>query len=134
MGLTCQSPRTVEVHHGDFPAVPRCRVERERSTPQHVIALMNAQSDQGAVVSEAFALLLPHAHNGALITLRIHQRDDVIHLTMTTNTSSGQPALEESLSWKVLTTLAQSTQTSIEPANDFFELSVAIQHRVQIPA
>jgi hypothetical protein len=90
--------------------------------------------DLRLVVSEAFALLLDHSQADALITIHLQHRDELIHVTLITTTSNSQPVLEQSLSWAVLTTLAQSVDVTVQPADPFFELTLNIQHRVQIPS
>ena len=44
------------------------------------------------------------------------------------------PVLEQSLSWTVLTTLAQSVDVVVQPADPLFELTLNVQYRVQIPS
>jgi hypothetical protein len=89
--------------------------------------------DLRLVVSEAFALLLDHSHADALITIHLQHRDELINVTLITTTSNSELVLEQSLSWTVLTTLAESVDVVVQPTDPHFELILNVQHRVQIP-
>ena len=123
--ITLQVPATAA-----HTAIARSAVA---STVAAVGATADDVDDLRLVVSEAFALLLDHSHADALITIHLQHRDELINVTLITTTSNSEPVLEQSLSWTVLTTLAESVDVVVQPADPHFELILNVQHRVQIP-
>jgi serine/threonine-protein kinase RsbW len=109
-----------------------------RSAVASTVAAVGATADDvddlRLVVSEAFALLLEHSHADALITIHLQHRDELMHVTLITTTSNSAPVLEQSLAWTVLTTLAESVDVVVQPADPLFELTLNVQYRVQIPS
>ena len=109
-----------------------------RSAVASTVAAVGATADDvddlRLVVSEAFALLLEHSHADALITIHLQHRDEFMHVTLITTTSNSAPVLEQSLAWTVLTTLAESVDVVVQPADPLFELTLNVQYRVQIPS
>ena len=119
------------------PATP-AHTAIARSAVASTVAAVGATADDvddlRLVVSEAFALLLEHSHADALITIHLQHRDEFMHVTLITTTSNSAPVLEQSLAWTVLTTLAESVDVVVQPADPLFELTLNVQYRVQIPS
>jgi len=119
------------------PATP-AHTAIARSAVASTVAAVGATADDvddlRLVVSEAFALLLEHSHADALITIHLQHRDEFMHVTLITTTSNSAPVLEQSLAWTVLTTLAESVDVMVQPADPLFELTLNVQYRVQIPS